>query len=97
MIADEIRAVTKNYKSIRFNGELLALADRVEAVERDAARYRWLRTRINWRDKENRHLNSRTRFRSWEHCDYRVCPPESEHIDDYIDAAIKEQADATKR
>ena len=62
---------------------------RARLVERDAnaERYLWLRTRINWRDVEERGINTVTRYRAWTHCDYRVNPPTSEHIDDYIDAA----------
>ncbi len=55
----------------------------------DAERYRWLRTRINWSEQEDRHLNSLQRYRAWTHRDYRYKRPESEHIYDYIDAAIR--------
>lgn len=67
------------------------------AVVRDAERYRWLRTRINWRDCDAGISTSRTApvmtytRRDWTHSDVRPARdrPDSEHIDDYLDAAIK--------
>ena len=68
-----------------------ALAARLAEAERDAARYRWLRERINWRDQfvpseDGKGIS--TRWRAWVHDDYRESPPESEHIDEYIDGQL---------
>lgn len=62
---------------------------------RDAARYRWLRERINWIDVSPKLRPTRdsepfeVRARHWTHVDYRTDPPDSEHIDDYIDEAMR--------
>lgn len=72
---------------VTMQGEAETLRARLAEAERDAGRYRWLRTRINWCDQEDRYLNTVTRYRAWTHCDYRMNPPASEHIDEYIDAA----------
>lgn len=72
---------------VTMQGEAETLRERLADAERDAERYRWLRTRINWRDVEERGINTVTRYRAWTHCDCRVNPPTSEHIDEYIDAA----------
>lgn len=63
---------------------------------RDAARYRWLRDRINWRDGEMGMSTARTapiityKTRSWTHQDVRpeAERPVSEHIDEYIDGQL---------
>lgn len=57
-------------------------------LERDARRYRWLRERINWRDRAAVVGNIRQNRREWMHVDFRDSPPETESIDEYIDAAI---------
>ena len=84
--AQALEAYRVKTDSLRWeHGEL---ESRLAAAERDAERYRWLRERINWRDKRENNLNLIECYRSWEHRDYRSSPPESEHIDEYIDAAI---------
>lgn len=70
--------------------ELLRLRSRAgDGV--DAARYRWLRTRINWDDVAEQSGELISRYRSWEHRDYRTEPPDSEHIDEYIDAHLTKE------
>lgn len=57
----------------------------------DAARYRWLRDRINFRDQFVRSEDGKglsTKWRAWVHDDYRENPPASEHIDEYIDGQL---------
>ena len=68
---------------------------RLAEAERDAARYRWLRERINWRDvDESGGVFSRDpmkyQARHWMHSDVRLpsSRPASEHIDEYIDAQL---------
>jgi len=56
----------------------------------DEARYRWLKTRINWDDVAEQSGELTSHYRSWEHRDYRESPPDSEHIDEYIDSAMAE-------
>lgn len=59
-----------------------------EALRADAERYRWLRERINWEDRIIEHPGFAPRCdRFWVHYDTREIRPDSEHIDDYIDAA----------
>lgn len=58
---------------------------------RDAARYRWLRERINWKDER---VFPATRpayhgWRQWSHYDTRANPPASDHIDEYIDSQLR--------
>lgn len=63
-------------------------------AERDAARYRWLRERINFRDQFVRSEDGRgisSKWRAWVHDDYRENPPASEHIDEYIDTELGSQ------
>jgi len=68
--------------------DIATLTARVAELEKDAARYRWLRDRINWRDEEvtTNQLVSKVRF--WTHWDWRESPPASEHIDEYIDGCL---------
>ncbi len=73
---------------------LRELRAELEALRKDAARYRWLRTRINWRTvRVNLADNSAGlavahQYRLWAHHDYRENPPASEHFDEYLDAAL---------
>ena len=73
---------------------------RLAEAERDAARYRWLRVRINWRDKRVTDDSGglQTRWREWTHDDYRESPPDSEHVDEYIDGQLRtaDSADAVQ-
>jgi hypothetical protein len=55
---------------------------------KDAARYRWLRTRINWCDRERTFGDLSCSQREWTHIDYRRDKPDSEHIDEYIDSSM---------
>jgi hypothetical protein len=55
---------------------------------RDAERYRWLRERINWEDVTEHCGGVIESYRSWQHRDYRQSPPSSEHLDEYINAAM---------
>lgn len=68
--------------------ELLALRRSHAELVRDARRYRWLKTRINWDDVAEQSGELISHYRSWEHRDYRESPPDSEHIDEYVDAAL---------
>ena len=80
MIADEIRALAEEWPLTGKTDRLRALADRVEAVERDAARLDWCMSNISgraWRQVGVYYASG---------CDRAA-----------IDAAIKEQADATNR
>ncbi len=86
------------FHKLTFLGEVAdridALTARVAELEKDAARYRWLRERINWSDGEYSISTARTapalsrNLRQWIHCDFRQNPPASEHIDEYIDGAL---------
>ena len=62
----------------------------------DAARYRWLRERINWRDVDESggafSLDPlKYQARHWTHSDVRLpsLRPASEHIDEYIDGQLR--------
>lgn len=81
-----------NYQPTRYEAHLEA---RLAEAGRDAARYRWLRERINWRDvDESGGAFSRDplkyRARHWTHSDGRLpsLRPADEHIDEYIDAQL---------
>jgi hypothetical protein len=70
---------------------------RLQELEKDAARYRWLRTRINYLDGTGGVSTARSapiltyRYRNWTHTSYAF---EHDTIDAYIDAALA--ADAGK-
>lgn len=59
-----------------------------EGEEKDADRYRWLRTRINWEDTTRVYGELSTKQREWTHIDMRLQRPASEHIDEYIDGQL---------
>ena len=88
MIADEIRALAARCALLDATvaDAIFAIADRVEAVEREAARYRWLR------DARYTAAPSGSLVDLW-----LFSRPTSSGagIDSAIDDAIKEQADAT--
>jgi len=76
-----------------------ALAAENERLRKDAERYRWLRTRINWVDSDYGVSTARTapivsiKVRNWTHCDVRCAEdrPTIESIDEYIDAALAKE------
>jgi hypothetical protein len=59
-----------------------------EELRQHAARYAWLRTRINWKDTVRHYGELSSAQREWTHIDMRRNPPQSEHIDEYIDGEL---------
>jgi hypothetical protein len=93
----EVAAGRLGYGDTAFHLSLLVRAsERIKELERDAARYGWLRTRINWQDVVQSFSTARTappmesNYRCWEHRDYRQKRPASEHIDEYIDSQLEQ-------
>jgi hypothetical protein len=101
-VIDDLISAAKEYAE--FPGSTLAhcrmydLRDRaISALQsreggRDAARYRWLKTRINWREIRNGLGMFETPQRWWTHVDVRGVAdrPGSESIDEYIDSAMSQ-------
>lgn len=85
MIADELRAVADRADYLvapHMAKDIRALADRVAEVERDAARYRWMKANCGWEhDGPN----------NWKW--YTLVPfmPGPDNFDAAIDAAIRER------
>lgn len=85
MIADELRALSEEWPLTGKTERLRALADRVAEVERDAARYRWMKANCGWEhDGPN----------NWKW--YTLVPfkPGPDNFDAAIDAAMQEKSDA---
>ena len=92
MIADELRTMAEYLEPFVTPGtveDVLAIADRVEAVERDAARYRRMRGSAAFQDRNGPGLY-------WYLPRWNRDLPIGERLDAAIDAAIKEQADAKR-
>lgn len=86
MIADEIRALAEEWPLTGKTDSLRALADRVEAVERDAARYRC------WRDRTVASNQPAAKCDDWLYS--AMDDNNADTLDARVDAALKEQADA---
>jgi len=90
-------AMSREHWDAKREAELATLKARLAEAERDAARYRWLRTRINWRDVQHSFATNRTapplttNVREWTHVDVRILAhhPPLEHIDEYIDWQLR--------
>ena len=88
MIADEIRALARRGLALFYPSsaaELLAIADRVEAVERDAAR-------LDWLERDDGEFYNIDRITAVVGIGFNRQP----NLRNAIDAARKEQADADR-
>lgn len=65
-----------------------AQSARIAALEPNARRYEWLKTRINWDERFRQSGNVGYSCREWTHIDLRSVRPDSEHIDEYIDSML---------
>jgi hypothetical protein len=96
-LTDEMRRKGERWHCTCGINDLVAKIDALQELERDAARYRWLRTRINYLDGTGGVSTARSapiltyRYRNWTHTSYAF---EHDTIDAYIDAALA--ADAGK-